>query len=177
MRIKREFSRILGEEEGKTIFEMNFFADEFAIALERKSILIREEDDEVFYHNLQWFLQQNYIFQHSYSRKEKDKLVWLSDQTCDLENEEDVKKVPRLILTQKDHSIEFTWKHPILEDLQIKRDDAFIVFSPSGNGYFSKNIGTENTLQNDIIYVFQKTLLSQKIEEDKTYRKEDVHGN
>ena len=153
------------------LLDMKFYADEFGIMFYHSPITILK-DNSIFSKNLDWLMKQDYAFGHNYSKKDANTLVWLSDQSCDLEDEESVKRVNQLIIEQKEDSFTLSVHNTFLEEIGVVQKPYFVFFSPAGNGYFSRNTKTGRFLQDEMILVFQKSLKGEVIEE-KVYQKKE----
>ena len=132
---------------------------EFAIYLYTKNpIIITKELDECLYTNLNQLLENEYVFaSNGLSYKKDNKIVWFSDGYCDMEDEEEKSRVSRLIIENIDNQIKISYSNQFYEKHNINRD-AIIAFSPAGNGFYSKNIDTGLSFQDDIIMAFYKTI-------------------
>lgn len=125
-------------------------------------ITITKELDEYLYMNLKQILENEYIFHESnLSYKKNDTIIWFSEQYCDIEDKEQTDRVNRLIIKNIDNQIKISFENPYCKKYSIKRKQNIIVFSPCGNGLYSKNINTGLTFQDDIVYAFYKTLIYQ----------------
>ena len=100
-----------------------------------------------------------YIFQKGGpSQKSENKLIWFSDQYCDLEDVDSVKIINRLVIEKLDDTFKISVSNPFLEELNIKKSIYIIAFSPLYNGYFTRNTKTNLTLQDDMATIYQKLL-------------------
>lgn len=145
---------------------------EFAIYLYTKTpIVITKELDECLYLNLKSLLENNYVFNNEpLSYQTDNKIVWFSDGYCDMEDEEETNRVSRLIIENIDNQIQLSYENPFYEKYNIKRDGA-IAFSPAGNGFYSRNINTGLSFQDDIFMAFYKTLIKDYIRPKKKEKK------
>lgn len=143
------------------LIEQFYIADEF-VWLVNEKVTITKETNELFYEELDKIMSSNYEFQsNTPSSKTKNKIIWLSDQYCNTEDEEELSRVNKLIIEKQNDIFIIYVENPFLDKLNIKRNPYTIVFSPLGNGYYSKNIETSLTFQDDIAIMYQ-TLLHNK---------------
>ena len=147
----------------KTLLETGRVGAEFVIYLYTKNkIIITKELDEYLYSNLSELLENKYIFaNNNLSYQIDNKIVWFSDGYCSVEDKEETDKVSRLIIEKKDNEINISYSNPFYERYEIERDPV-IAFSPAGNGFYSINIKTGLSFQDDIIIAFYKTYTKEK---------------
>lgn len=159
IRINNNIIELLNDNE-EVILEQNFLADEFIWTIRTsKPIILTRDGNETFYDGLNEIMDNNYIFQLDIpSKKLRNRLVWLSDQYCDLEDKKSLKRINRLMIDRIEDKIIISVYNPLLEELEIKKDVNVIAFSPLCNGYFSRNINTGTTLQDDFVMLYQKLL-------------------
>ena len=123
----------------------------------KEPIIITNETDEIFFNNLNWLMTNSYDFANKYSRKSQNELIWFSEQCFNIENEKQCEIVSRLIIRKVNETFYISYNNPFFEKNNIKRN-GIISFSPNGNGFWSKNLATGSSLQDDIINVFYCTL-------------------
>lgn len=158
IKIDNETIQILDETE-KIILEQKYLADEFIWILYDKEITLNREINEIFYDELNKIFENEYVFQENIpSKKTKNKIVWLSDQYCDIEDEYSLSKINRLIIEKKNNTFIIRIENPLLEKLKISKKINVIAFSPLYNGYFSRNKKTNSTFQDDIVMIYQKLM-------------------
>lgn len=158
------------DDSGFLVLELYFIPSFFLWVLRtKKPIIIDQNIDEFFYHNLAWLMNNSYEFPHEYSKMSEDELIWFSEQCYDIENKEECDMVSRLIIRRINGEFHITYHNPFFLEHNIDRDGV-ISFSPAGNGFLSRNIETGLTLQDDIISVFYNTLHQKKIDDDKSYK-------
>lgn len=80
------------------------------------------------------------------------------EQYCDIEDENSTNMVNRLIIEKTDNKIKLSYENPFFKKFNIRKCDNVIAFSPCGNGFYSKNINTGLSFQDDIIMTFYKIL-------------------
>ena len=134
-----------------------------------KPLIIPKEENEIFYSNLEWFMNQSYIFKgvnSKYNKKTDNEFVWLSDSMFMSGTDE----TPRLSIRKIEDSFIINYSNPLLERNNISHG-AVIAFAPAGHGQYAKNIETGNSLQDDFIMVYRSTLENRKIIEDKNVQK------
>lgn len=148
------------DENGNLLLEQQYQADEFLWVIRTKEpIILHRENNESFFDELNEIMNNDYIFQTGIpSQKTKNKLVWLSDQYCDLEDEDSLRRINRLVIERLEDTFTISVSNPFLEELNIKRSISVIAFSPLFNGYFSRNTKTGLTLQDDMAVIYQKLL-------------------
>lgn len=143
------------DETGVKLLELGFYMDEFTITLyTRKPVVISEEDDFFFYQNFLQVMNSRYIFSNEFSQKTDQEIIWFSDQYCDFDNKEETDRVNRLLIQKLDHKISVSFFNPYFEKVGITRSYGMVSFSPAGNGYFSRNLSTGSTFQDDIVTMF-----------------------
>ena len=159
IRINDKIVELLNEND-ELILEQQFHADEFIwVVRSKESIILHRENHETFYDELSEMMNNDYTFQSGVpSLKTQNKLVWFSDQYCDLEDEDSVKKINRLVIEKIDDTFKISVSNPFLEELNIKKSIYIIAFSPLYNGYFTRNTKTNLTLQDDMARIYQKLL-------------------
>ena len=137
---------------------------------EKEPLIILKEENEVFYSNLEWFMNQTYIFDgdHSkYNKKTDNEFIWLSDSMSMFGPEE----TPRLSIKKVEDSFIINYSNPYYEKNNISRG-ALIAFAPLGNGKYAKNIETKANLQDDFVMMYKATLENKKITKDKNVQKQ-----
>lgn len=142
------------------LFSMSFFFDEFVWCFYTDSdILITRELDSDFYDNLNSLMNGKYIFNNNgLSSLDNNKLIWFSDQTCDFEDIDSTDRISRLVIERDSDSFRLFMFNPFYENNEIKRSK-MVSFSSMGNGYFTRNILTNSTFQDDIVLnLFWKSL-------------------
>lgn len=155
-----EKGKIYLVENGKTLLETGKAGAEFSLCLSGdEPIMISKEVDESLYINLKQILESKYVFcNHGFSYQEDNKIVWFSDQYCDMEDLEETNLVTRLILEDLGEQIKISCQKPYDINHGVKRSDYFVAFSPCGNGFWSENLDTGLTFQDDIVRVFYRIL-------------------
>ena len=145
-------------ENGELVLEQQFHADEFIwVVRSKESIILHRENNETFYDELSEIMNNDYTFQSGVpSLKTQNKLVWFSDQYCDLEDEDSLKRINRLVIEKIDDTFKISVSNPFLEEINIKKSIYIIAFSPLYNGYFTRNTKTNLTLQDDMATIYQK---------------------
>ena len=103
------------------------------------------------------------------SLKDNDQLIWFSDQYCNLEDPNETKRINRLVIKREKDSFVITCVNPFMKENGIKNETAFVMFSPAGNGLYSRNKESGLTLQDDVVMMWRKTLESNFIAEKKTF--------
>ena len=106
---------------------------------------MQREGNETFFDELNEIMNNDYIFQKGVpSQKNKNKLIWFSDQYCDLEDEDSVKRINRLVIEKLEDTFRISVHNPFLEEMNIKKSIYIIAFSPLYNGYFTRNTKTKS---------------------------------
>ena len=132
-------------------------------------LIILKEENEVFYSNLEWFMNQSYIFDTNnskYNKKTADEFIWLSDSMVMFGPDE----TPRLSIKKVEDSFIINYSNPYYEKNNIVRG-AIIAFASLGTGQYAKNIKTKTNLQDDLIKMYKSTLENKKIIEEKAFQK------
>lgn len=135
------------------LIEMFYLADEFIWILKSCDIVISNDDE--FYFELEKIMNNNYTFDNKYMFKNNELLIWLSDQYCDIDNEEEVNKINRLIIKKEEDRFVISVSNPYMESLNINGKNHVICFSPMGNGYYSRNLESGLSLQDDFCLMYQ----------------------
>ena len=165
MEIKRnlETKQIHIIDNEQILLETDYIGGEFIIRIcTTNTIVITKELDEYLYINLKQMLENKYLFNNNNLSYQKDNtIVWFSDQYCDIEDIEQTDRINRLIIKQDENQIEINVINPFCKKYDIQKKHNVISFSPCGNGFYSKNINTNLTFQDDIVDVFYKTLIYQ----------------
>ena len=148
---------------------------DFVIHFYKKNkVVITKELDEYLYLNLKGLLKNNYFFNNDpLSYQTDNKIVWFSDCYCNIEDEEERSRISRLIIEYVDNQIELSYENPFYEKYNIKRDGV-IAFSPAGNGFYSRNMKTDLSFQDDIIMAFNKTMMCEYIKTKRKTRKKQI---
>lgn len=142
----------------KKLLETLRLGAEFVICLYTdEPIVITQQTDEYLNKNLKQIMQNEYVFGNNLSYKKGNEIRWFSDQYCNMEDEEETNMVNRLILRDLEDQIQISYENPYLKKLGIKRSKNFIAFSPCGNGFYSKNVDSGLTFQDDIVQAFINT--------------------
>lgn len=150
----------LTNENGELVLEQQYHADEFIwVVRSKEPIILQREGNETFFDELNEIMNNDYIFQKGVpSQKSENKLIWFSDQYCDLEDEDSVKRINRLVIEKLEDAFRISVHNPFLEEMNIKKSIYIIAFSPLYNGYFTRNTKTNLTLQDDMATIYQKLL-------------------
>lgn len=174
MEIKRDLENkkiyIMNNEQ--VLLQTGKLGAEFIIHFHTKNkVIITKELDECLYLNLKNLLENNYFFRNSdLSYQTDNKIVWFSDGYCNIEDEEEKSRISRLIIENIDNQIQLSYENPFYEKYNIDRD-AVIVFSPAGNGFYSRNEKTGLTFQDDVVLAFYKTLIKDCVKPKKKVKK------
>lgn len=143
--------------DNSVLIEMFYIADEFVWILNSKEIIVNKDND--FYDKLDSIMKNNYVFQNGIPSKKDDKmLVWLSDQYCNIEDEEELDKINRLIIKRKDNCFVISVFNPFFEKFNINKSSYMISFSPLFNGFYSRNVNSGISLQDDFCLLYQELL-------------------
>ena len=136
------------------VIEMFFIADEFVWIINSNNIVI--DKDNEFYNYISRIMNNNYVFQSGIPSMKSDfVLVWLSDQYCDIENSDELDRINRLVIEKYEDYFIIRVVNPFLEKMNINRKNYMISFSPLFNGYFSKNVDSGLSLQDDFCIMYQ----------------------
>lgn len=147
--------------DNECVLEMKYVADEFVWIFNSKEMIIEKDSD--FYDSISFIMDNNYIFQENIpSFKNKDLLIWLSDQYCDIEDEDSISRVNRLIIERNDDKFILRVYNPFFEKYNINKSFYMISFSPLFNGFYSRNLDSGLTLQDDFCLIYRSILNSNK---------------
>lgn len=167
MELKRDLdkNKIYLVDNKNILLETDHIGGEFVICLSTNTpITITEEVDAHLYANLKQLLDTDYLFDNmGLSFKTGNMIVWFSDGYCDIEDEDQRKRVNRLIIEESNGEIKISLENPFFKEKGIRRKNNYIAFSPCGNGFFSRNISSGLSFQDDFICAFDKTLRCESI--------------
>ncbi len=166
MKLTRDLqnNRIIIWNNDKKVLEIGFEADEFVyIFYTNDQIVITKELDEIYFKELNKILDNDYFFPHEYSIKQNNLIVWFSDGYCQLDDENERNLVNRMVMRRKDNKIYLSVFNPFCEQNGLVKNFNLVAFSPSGNGFLTKNLITNTTFQDDMVSAYQKTLFSRRI--------------
>lgn len=145
----------------KIIIQMYYVGDEFVWILHSKNIVIN--NDSELYNELCNIMNNNYIFQDNIpSFKKFDMLVWLSDQYCDVDDIESINRVNRFIIKKLNDSFLISVSNPFCEENNINKNSYLVSFSPLFNGFYSRNLDSGLTLQDDFCMMYHNLLNMNK---------------
>lgn len=157
---------------GKILIEANFVGADFVLIFHTATpVLITKESNNSLYSSLIKILNNDYEFDNNgLSYQRKNEICWFSDQYCNIEDETQTDKVSRLFIKESKSTVELSVSNPYLKENNIHGKNYIISFSPSGNGFYSRNKDTGTTFQDDIIVSFKAN--NMKIEnKNKIYSK------
>lgn len=158
-----ERKKIIIYNDGKMVLELGFFADEFTITTYTDSnIVIARETDDFLYDELTRLMENNYTFGNPFSEKTPDKIVWFSDQACDIENKSETDKVTRLVIEREGNCFKISTFNPFFQKLGFRRNSNVVALSPLGNGFYAKNTDTGYNFQDEVVMAFKRTLNRDK---------------
>lgn len=150
------------DDDGNTILETGIIGAEFVIAIYTdKPITITKELDKSLYENLNSLFENEYIFYRNLSFKDKNTITWVSDQSYDIDDVEQIQKVNRLIFEKNGEQIKLSGKNIFCQNNNISSKSFVIAFSPAGNGLYSKNVESGLSFQDDVVIAFNKTLRNE----------------
>lgn len=150
------------DDKGNKLLETGIIGAEFVLIIyTREPISITKELDKALYENLINIFANKYVFYNSLCFKNEKKILWISDQSFDADDEDQIEKINRLIIEKKDKQIKLSAKNIFMQKLGIPIKTFTIAFSPAGNGHYSKNIETGLSFQDDIIIAFNKILRNE----------------
>lgn len=158
----------------KKIFETNHIGAEFVICIyTNEEIVITRNFDEHLYINLVQLMNNEYIFDNKgLSSKIDNEIKWFSDQYCNIDKEEETDMINRFVLKKIDDKIQITCENPYFKRNNIKKSQYVIAFSPNGNGFYSKNVNSGMSFQDDVILSFNNTLKKEYSEfKTKVYKR------
>jgi hypothetical protein len=165
--IKNKKDKILSfVENDKSVMELSWFYDEFIWTINGVNpVVVTRDTDETFYMGLYKIMNNDYQYfiDCNLSNKSDNRIQWLSDQCCDLEDKESTDRINILIIERIDESFIIRVENPYLFENGIRRSSYTIAFSPSGNGYMVKNIETGTNFQDDIVSLFNDTMEKSEI--------------
>ncbi len=171
--IKDENSKKISiiDDSGSVNLELYFIPSFFVFVFHtKKPIIVKSENDEIFYHNLTWLMENHYEFSHKYSNKYKNELIWFSEHCFNIEDEEQCEMTSRLIIKKINQEFHIFCSNPFYEKNNINKS-IVVSLSPCGNGFYSKNNKTGLSLQDDVITVFYNTLYEKKINNKQPIKK------
>lgn len=154
------------------ISSMNFINSFFIWRFDgdRKELnpMVVTKDQKVFYDNLSWLMDQDYVFSEEsaqYSSKTDKKLEFISDQINSMGG---IEGTPRLVIIKRDQAFEVFYRVPAeeKEDYGFPIRERRVAFGPAHNGQAADNVVTEDSLQDDIIRVYKYTIQDKRIIDD-----------
>lgn len=143
------------------VLSMSWFFDEFVWMINgNEPIEITREVDETLFNNLCNLLNNKYEFyiSNELSNQSRNKIVWLSDQAVDLEDKFATDTINRLVIERVEDKIIITVLNPFCNKNGIIRRSYTVAFSPSGNGYCTKNVNSGMSFQDDMVMLFAHTM-------------------
>ena len=124
------------DDSGLVNLELYFVSSFFLFVFPtNKLIVISQNDDEVFYHNLEWLMNNSYEIPHKYSKKSEDELIWLSEQCYNIDDKDECDMVSRLIIKRINRKFYISYSNPFFEKYAIDKE-VIVSFSPAGNDIF-----------------------------------------
>lgn len=154
------------------ISSMNFINSFFIWRFDgdRKELnpMVVTKDQKVFYDNLSWLMDQDYVFSEEsaqYSSKTDKKLEFISDQINSMGG---IEGTPRLVIIKRDQAFEVFYRVPAeeKEDYGFPIRERRVAFGPAHNGQAADNVVTGDSLQDDIIRVYKYTIQDKRIIDD-----------
>ena len=151
-------------EQDKVLVEFGFVGDEYIITFYTdKKVPITKELDSSFYLQYLELLNHSYEFGNCFSHQNKNEIVWFSDGYCNLEDEWETCVKNRLLLQKDNDTIYLSGVNPFFDNHHISGRIRPVIFSPAGNGFYSNNLETGFTFQDDVIMIHQNILERQKV--------------
>ena len=158
-------------------FIKSFFIWRFDGDRKELNPMVVTKDQKVFYDNLSWLMDQDYVFSEEsaqYSSKTDKKLEFISDQINTMGG---IEGTPRLVIIKRDQAFEElkvskVIEAPPFEPAEEKEEYGFpirerrVAFGPAHNGQAADNVVTEDSLQDDIIRVYKYTIQDKRIIDD-----------
>jgi hypothetical protein len=146
---------ILYDENNNRMLELGFWTDEFIWKIYSNQEIILTRDDELFYDNLNNIMGCQYIFSYDgLCSKIQNEIIWFSDEYCDISDKKSTDRVNRLIIKKDGDSFKIKAINPFLSKLGIDKNLYTIIFSPAGNGQYTKNINTGTSFQDDMVNLY-----------------------
>ena len=151
------------DEDGFEIMSIGFYMDE-CVWIFNTNKEIKVIKDISLFCLLDDFMNQEYIFSNNILQNYKDSnyLLWYSDCYYDLDDEASIMNVSSLTIKRKDDCFYLLPEKAIDNRLNKITKTYCISFSPAGNGQYSKNLKTFNTLQTDFVNLIYHGLLESK---------------
>ena len=158
-----EQHKIYLQEGEQKLMEFGFCADEFVMIFYTKQrIMVPKEIDEDFYQAYSQLFAQKYQFSNSFCSQSKNRIVWFSDGTCNLDDLFETRIKSRACIEKEKDSIVFSAMNPFYDQHPHSRDVRTVIFSPAGNGHSSYNKKTGSSFQDDIVMIHQRLLQKNK---------------
>ena len=157
----RKNSQLSLIDKDEVLLSMSWFFDEFIWMINGiNPIEITRDVDEILFNNLCNLLSNEYEFYTSnkLSNQRENRIEWLSDQAVDLEDDFATDAINRLIIEKVEDKIIITVLNPFCNKNGIIRRSYTVAFSPSGNGYMTKNVKSGMSFQDDIVSLFAHTM-------------------
>ena len=148
-------------ENNERVMYIDYPCDECVWCFESSDEIIISEDSELF-GPLKTIMSSNYAFYDDSilkNSKSSNKLVWYSDCYYDPDNSWSRDNVSFLTIEFDGQVFKLRCKKPLDDTFYRKIQYHCIVFSPLGNGQYTRNVATGATLQDDfVINVYYKLL-------------------
>ena len=153
------------DESNNEIMYIEFINDECVWYFNNSNTITITEDMEL-YEPLKAIMDEEYIFDYTSKLKNyktNDKLVWYSDCAYNPDDEWSINNVSYLTIEYIGNIFKLKCNNPFYNEFN-KEHSHLIIFSPDGNGVYSKNTNTEQTLQTEfVVNVYQKLLNNEKV--------------
>ena len=157
----RKNSQLSLIDKDEVVLSMRWFFDEFIWMINGPGIVeITRDVDEILFNNLCNLLNNEYKFyiNNKLSNQSGNRIQWFSDQAVDLEDELSTDRINRLTIERIEDRIIIAVFNPFFNKNGIVRRSYTVAFSPSGNGYLTKNVKSGMSFQDDIVSLFAHTM-------------------
>lgn len=150
----------LTDDNNVKILEAGYVGADFVILLyTQDSIVIDEEVDKSFYMNFIQIMNNKYLFgNNGLSYQRDNEIRWFSDQYCDIDNPVETDKIDRVIAKITADKILIHCDNPFCKKNSIEKKQYVISFSPNGNGFYSRNVDSGLSFQDDVVIAFNNIL-------------------
>ncbi len=165
MRLVRDFEqhKMYLIDNNKVLVEFFFLADEYVMVFYTKDrVAVTEDVNKDFYEMYNEVLSNSYIMNIPYSYQSNNRIMWFSDEYCNLGDNWETSVKNRFCLEKEDNTIYFSAKNPFFDKQDILKYPRVVIFSPAGNGHYAINRKTNAYFQDDIIMIHQKMLEDKK---------------
>ena len=150
---------ILGDD-GLKKLDFQFLDEDFVLFFHAPYIEISKETDRVFYEEFSKLFDNRYVFRDGLSYQTQNEIHWVSDEYH--EEKDNIEHQNRVVMLRNNNSIGFVYHNDDYDKTGINKRLSIVSFTPLGMGHYSRNVGTGNSFQEDMINTFEYVLKHPK---------------